>query len=293
MVTTQLPLFLWSFQGWALLSDVVCSRCWTHHRIEWGDENQSGWFLAKLPSGDLFLMLLIHWFLKAKSPHLSPVFMWSLFFLHNSLTNKKVSFFCFFILLLFAPTVWFKGWENKPDPSQWMILYSPHSLSCAFYCSCTKIEFMASSALVGLLIQENYIEWSRRVLGDTPHSQDCFVQRCLLPERASLCLWPLNNCLYRHCSQGGRSRTWWLKQVPGCICMSVLCSCTGRMKQALHSSKCWLGKLPLVSALGGKEGKGMEQRLSQPGCGSRKEINVPPKLFCFIVFVRTYVPLLV
>lgn len=75
-----------------------------------------------------------------------------------------------------------------------------------------------------------------------------------------------------------------------CAC---LCSCVGRMKQAPRSSRCWLRKLHLVSALGGKKRQGMEQRLSQPGCGPRKEINAPPMLFVFIVFVCACIPLLV
>lgn len=70
-------------------------------------------------------------------------------------------------------------------------------------------------------------------------------------------------------------------------------SCVGRMKQAPCTSRCWLRKLHLVSALGRKERKGTEQWLSQPGCGPRKEINVPPRLFVFIVFVRACIPLLV
>lgn len=72
-----------------------------------------------------------------------------------------------------------------------------------------------------------------------------------------------------------------------------LCSCVGRMKQAPRSSRCWLRKPRLLSAHGGKEGKGMEQWLSQRGCGPRKEINVPPRLFVFIVFVRACISLLV
>lgn len=32
----------------------------------------------------------------------------------------------------------------------------------------------------------------------------------------------------------------------------------------------------------------MEQWLSQPGCGPRKEINVPPRLFVFIVYVYVH-----
>lgn len=72
-----------------------------------------------------------------------------------------------------------------------------------------------------------------------------------------------------------------------------LCSCVGRMKEAPRSSRCWLRKLHFVSALGGKEGKGMVQWLSQPGCGPRKEINVPPRLFVFIVFVRACIRFLV
>lgn len=78
------------------------------------------------------------------------------------------------------------------------------------------------------------------------------------------------------------------------ICECVLLSSgIGRTNQAPHSSRCWLRKLHLVSALGEKGGKGMEQWLSQPGCGPGKEITVPPWLFVFIVFVCACTPLLV
>lgn len=45
------------------------------------------------------------------------------------------------------------------------------------------------------------------------------------------------------------------------------CSYVGRTKQPPRSSRCWLRKMHLVSALGGKEGKGTEQELTQAGPG--------------------------
>lgn len=72
-----------------------------------------------------------------------------------------------------------------------------------------------------------------------------------------------------------------------------LCSCVGRMKQAPRSSRCWLRKLHLVSAVGGKDEKGMVQWLNQPGCQPKRKISVHPRLCVFVVIVCARIPLLV